>query len=233
MSPDARSTRILVVDDEPDLVALVSYNLTKEGFKVLSAPDAEEALDAIKRGGIDLIILDRMLPGLQGTELCRIIRANPKTAGVPVLMLTARGEVHDKVEGLETGADDYMTKPFSPKELIARVRALLRRSTGKAVHGSTISLGNLVIDKERYAVTKNGIALNLSATEFKLLLYLVERRGRVFSREQLLDAVWRDDTYVEPRTVDVHIRRLRAQIEVDPARPAFVKTRRGVGYYVE
>lgn len=233
MSPTAHTTHILVVDDEPDLVDLVAYNLTREGFKITSSPDAEEALDAIKRGAIDLVILDQMLPGLQGTELCRIIRNNPKTAALPIIMLTARGEVHDKIQGLETGADDYMTKPFSPRELIARVQALLRRSAGKGARPDVIVLGNLRIDKERYIVYKNDVALNLSSTEFKLLLYLVERRGRVFSREQLLDAVWQEDVNVEPRTVDVHVRRLRSQIEDDPAEPGYVKTRRGVGYYVE
>jgi phosphate regulon transcriptional regulator PhoB len=226
-------TRILIVDDEQDLTELVSYNLAKNGFKVTAVPDAEEALDAIKRGNIDLIILDQMLPGLQGTELCRIVRSSPKTASLPIIMLTARGDVQDKVQGLETGADDYMTKPFSPRELIARVQALLRRSSRTHAQERGISLGNLRIDKERYIVYKNDAPLNLSSTEYKLLLYLVERRGRVFSREQLLDAVWQDDTYVEPRTVDVHVRRLRAQIEDDPANPTYVKTRRGIGYYVE
>ncbi len=229
----AHTTRILVVDDEADLVELVTYNLTRNGFKVSAARDAEEALDAIKKGGIDLVILDQMLPGLQGTELCSIVRNNAKTASLPIIMLTAKDEVHDKIQGLETGADDYMTKPFSPRELIARVQALLRRTSAKEVKENVIVLGNLAIDKERYAVSKKNIPLNLSATEFKLLLYLVERRGRVFSRDQLLDAVWKDETYVEPRTVDVHVRRLRAQIEDDPARPTYVKTRRGVGYYVE
>jgi len=229
----AHTTRILVVDDEADLVELVTYNLARSGFKVSAARDAEEALDAIKKGGIDLVILDQMLPGLQGTELCRIVRNNAKTASLPIIMLTAKGEEHDKIQGLETGADDYMTKPFSPRELIARVQALLRRTSAKEVKENVIVLGNLAIDKVRYAVSKKNIPLNLSATEFKLLLYLVERRGRVFSRDQLLDAVWKDETYVEPRTVDVHVRRLRAQIEDDPARPTYVKTRRGVGYYVE
>ncbi|HUI45180.1 MAG TPA: response regulator transcription factor [Nitrospirota bacterium] len=234
MSPaGAQTTRILVVDDEPDLVELVTYNLTREGFKISSAPDAEEALDMIKKGDFGLVILDRMLPGLQGTELCRIIRSNPKTASIPIIMLTAKGEVSDKIQGLETGADDYMAKPFSPKELTARVNAVLRRTSGKATREDVITLGNLRIDRERYVVLKNKVPLNLSSTEFKLLLYLVERRGRVFSRDQLLDAIWQNDTFVEPRTVDVHVRRLRTQIEDDPSNPVYIKTRRGVGYYVE
>jgi len=233
MSPaGAQTIRILVVDDEPDLVELVTYNLTREGYKVSSASDGEEALDKIKKGGIGLIILDRMLPGLQGTEICRIIRNNAKLASIPIIMLTAKGEVADKIEGLETGADDYMTKPFSPKELVARVSAVLRRASGSGAQENVIMLGNLRIDRERYVVIKNDVPLNLSSTEFKLLLYLVERRGRVFSRDQLLDAIWEDDTFVEPRTVDVHVRRLRTQIEDDPSNPVYIRTRRGVGYYV-
>jgi phosphate regulon transcriptional regulator PhoB len=234
MNPTGSQTiRILVVDDERDLVELVSYNLTKEGFKVSSASNGEEALDKIKKTGFDLIILDLMLPDIQGTELCRIIRSNPKTQTIPIIMLTAMSDVTDKIRGLETGADDYMTKPFSPKELIARVNAVLRRGDGKASRDKVISVGKLRIDKEQYTVSKGNTPLNLSATEFKLLLYLVERKGRVFSRDQLLDAVWDDDNFVEPRTVDVHIRRLRTQIEDDPSHPEYIKTRRGVGYCVD
>ena len=228
----AHTIRILLVDDEPDLVELVSYNLTRAGYKVASVPDGEEALDAIKRSAFDLIVLDLMLPGIQGTELCRIMRNNPKTASLPIIMLTAKGEVSDKIHGLETGADDYMTKPFSPQELIARVKAVLRRTGDKAVLAKIINIGDLKIDKERYTVSKGDAQIHLSATEFKLLLYLVERRGRVFSRDQLLDAVWEDDRFVEERTVDVHVRRLRTQIEDDPSEPVYIKTRRGVGYYV-
>lgn len=224
---------ILVVDDEPDIVELVSYNLKKAGFGVSSAADGEEALTVIRANRFDLIVLDLMLPGIHGMELCRILRNNPKTAHIPIIMLTARGEEIDKIHGLETGADDYMTKPFSPKELIARVKAVLRRSGERAAAEKTIRLGELTINRETFSVTRRGVPLNLSATEFKLLLYLVERRGRVFSRDQLLDAVWKDETFVEPRTVDVHIRRLRTQIEDDPSNPVYVKTRRGIGYFVE
>ena len=229
----AQTTRILVVDDETDLVELVTYNFSREGYKVSSAADGQEALDALKSGDFGLIILDLMLPGLQGNELCRIIRNNPKTAHIPIIMLTAKNEVADRVQGLETGADDYLTKPFSPRELIARANAVLRRTSGKAAPERIIELGSLRIDRERYSVSKGDAVLSLSATEFSILLYLVERRGRVFSREQLLDAVWRDDAFVEPRTVDVHIRRLRMHIEDDPSRPLLVKTRRGIGYYVD
>jgi phosphate regulon transcriptional regulator PhoB len=224
--------KILIVDDEPDLVELASYNLKKEGFSVSSAEDGEEALQMIRGKHFDLIILDLMLPGIQGIELCRILKNNPKTVNIPIIMLTARGEVSEKIHGLESGADDYITKPFSPKELIARVKAVLRRS-GERTPDKTIHIGDLVINTETFMVTKRGRALNLSATEFKLLLYLAQRRGRVFSRDQLLEAVWKEETFVEPRTVDVHVSRLRTQIEDDAAHPTYIRTRRGIGYYVE
>lgn len=232
-----KGKRILVVDDEPDIVELCSYNLSKEGYDVASAPDGEEALGRIRKEKFDLVILDLMLPGLQGMELCRIIRNDPMTASLPIIMLTAKTEELDKVLGLEMGADDYVTKPFGPRELLARVRAVMRRSgarTEKAPRGekeAVIKLGDLVIDLSAYTVTKGGTFLNLSSTEFRLLSHLVENRGKVFNRDQLLNAVWKDGGYVEPRTVDVHIRRLRTQIEDDPANPVYIKTRRGIGYY--
>ncbi len=225
--------KILVVDDEPDLVELVSYNLKKEGFAVTPSNSGEDALEKVRKGEYDLIILDLMLPGVQGVEFCRMIRSDPKTETIPIIMLTARGELADKIRGLEIGADDYMTKPFSPRELVARVNTVLRRAGVLAAKEKVIRIGELRIDRETYTVTKRDVPLNLSATEFKLLLYLAERKGRVFSRDQLLDAVWKDESFVEPRTVDVHIRRLRTQIEDDPSDPVHIKTRRGVGYYVE
>jgi phosphate regulon transcriptional regulator PhoB len=225
--------KILVVDDEPDLVALVSYNLKKEGFKVSSASNGEDALEKVRKGGYNLIILDLMLPGIQGAELCRMLRNNPKTEMIPIIMLTAKGELADKIRGLETGADDYMTKPFSPRELVARVNTVLRRTGVPGAKEKVIRIGDLSIDRETYTATRRDTPLRLSATEFKLLLYLAERKGKVFSREQLLDAVWKDESFVEPRTVDVHISRLRTQIEDDPSAPVHIKTRRGVGYYVE
>ncbi len=222
---------ILVVDDEADIVELVSYNLKKEGFLVDSASDGETALAKIRKGRYDLLILDLMLPGIQGVELCRILRNDPKTAGLPVIMLTAKGEEVDKILGLEMGADDYMTKPFSPRELIARVRAVLRRSREKTVPEKMLKIGGLEIDRERYTVSIGGKPVKLSATEFKLLLFLAERKGKVFSRDQLLDAIWRDEGFVEPRTVDVHIRRLRSHIEKDAANPRYIRTLRGIGYF--
>lgn len=224
---------ILIVDDEPDIVALVSYSLKKEGFAVIAASEGGEALASLKKNSFDLIILDLMLPDIHGMEICRILRAAPKTKNIPVIMLTAQGDEHDRIQGLNLGADDYITKPFSPKELIARVKAVLRRTGERLLSGQVVSIGDLTINKETYTVTKKNKPLDLSATEFRLLLYLVERRGRVFSRNQLLEAVWKEETFVEPRTVDVHIRRLRTQIEDDPSDPVYVKTRRGVGYYAD
>lgn len=224
---------ILVVDDEVDLIELVSYNLKKEGFIVDSSTDGEGALKKIRKNKYDLIILDLMLPGIQGIELCRILRNDPKLANLPIIMLTAKGEEADRVIGLELGADDYITKPFSPRELIARVKAVLRRFLEKSVTQKVLTIGDLEIDTERYTVSIKGNPVKLSATEFKLLLFLAERKGKVFNRDQLLDAVWRDEAFVEPRTVDVHIRRLRAHIEDDPANPKYIKTMRGIGYFFD
>ena len=225
--------KILIVDDEPDIVDLVSYNLKKDGFRVTTATDGEAALQKIRKDRFDLVVLDLMLPGIQGVELCRMIRNDPKTADTPIIMLTAKGEEVDRVIGLESGADDYMTKPFSSRELIARIKAVLRRTGEKATTERSVCVGDLFINLETHGVTKGKTPLELSATEFKLLLYLVERKGTVFSREQLVDAVWKGEAFIEPRTVDVHIRRLRTQIEDDPSEPTCIRTRRGVGYYVD
>ncbi len=224
---------ILVVDDEPDLLDLVLYNLKKEGFQVDSATDGEKALGAIRKGNYDLLILDLMLPGIQGMELCRILRNDPQTSALPIIMLTAKGEEVDRILGLEMGADDYMAKPFSPRELVARVKAVLRRSREKPSGQMILKIGPIEIDRERYLVSVKSKPIKLSATEFKLLLFLAERRGKVFSRDQLLDAIWRDEAFVEPRTVDVHIRRLRSSIEEDPAQPRYIKTMRGIGYFFD
>jgi len=225
--------RILLVDDEPDIVSLVSYNLKKEGFVVTAVDEGGEALDLAKKEKFDLILLDLMLPGIHGMEVCRILRARPKTKHIPIIMLTAKGDEVDRVRGLETGADDYMTKPFSPRELIARVKAVLRRSGDSRMQEEVLSVGSLVINKNTFSVSKKSKAIDLSATEFRLLLYLAERKGRIFSREQLLGSVWKDESFVEPRTVDVHIRRLRSQIEDNPSEPNIIKTKRGIGYYCE
>ena len=231
---------ILVIDDEADIVELVAYNLKKEGFNVDTAHDGEQGLKNIGSKRYDLIFLDLMLPGIQGIELCKMVRNNPDTSRIPIVMLTAKGEEIDKILGLEVGADDYITKPFSPRELVARAKAILRRAeqTVETVHEpvedeSILRIKDMTIDKERFIVTVGDRQIKLSATEFKLLLFLAERPKKIFNREQLLDMVWGSDVYVEPRTVDVHIRRLRAKIEHDPNNPAYIKTMRGVGYYVE
>lgn len=231
--------RILVIDDEPDIVELVSYNLKKEGFQVDTCLDGESAMVKIRDSRYDLIILDLMLPGMQGLDICRIIRKEPSTTDIPVIMLTAKSEEVDKVLGLEMGADDYITKPFSPRELVARAKAVLRRAetkkttTSEAISQGTIKIKDMLIDKEKYTVTVGDRSIKLSATEFKLLTYLAERPNKIYGRDHLLDAVWGNDVYVEPRTVDVHIRRLRTKIEADPNNPIYIKTMRGIGYYVE
>lgn len=227
------NTKILIVEDEKDISGLISYNLGKEGFEVSVFSDGEDALRIIRKEKFSLIILDLMLPGIQGMELCKILKSSEETSFIPIIMLTAKSDELDKVLGLEMGADDYITKPFSPRELIARVRAVLRRAQEKPAAEKVLKIGDLEINTDTYQVSKRGALIKLSATEFKLLLYLVRKRGRVFDRDMLLNAVWKNEAYVEPRTVDVHIRRLREQIEDDPSHPLYIKTRRGIGYYID
>jgi two-component system alkaline phosphatase synthesis response regulator PhoP len=223
--------KILVVDDEKDIVDLVSYNLEKEGFKVLKAYDGESALRMVQTKSPDLVILDLMLPGVQGLEVCRKIRENPRSASLPIIMLTAKGEEVDRVVGLEMGADDYVAKPFSVRELSARVRAILRRmESRKAPEKETFSFGNLHIDYGSYEISIDGKKVDLSPTELKLLFFFSQHPGRVYTRDQILDHVWGDTAFVTPRTVDVHVRRLRAQIEKNLENPRYILTVRGVGY---
>ncbi len=226
------SKTILVVDDEKDIVDLVAYNLEKEGFTVTRAYDGEKALEIVKQKKPHLVLLDLMLPGINGLDVCRIIRSNPEIAAMPIIMLTAKGEDMDKVVGLEMGADDYITKPFSVRELIARVRTVLRRSEvrDEGVKRKTFTSRDLHIDYESYEVTVRGNKADLGPTELKLLMFLAQRPGRAYSRDQLLDQVWGDEAFVEPRTVDVHISRLRAAIEKDTENPEYVLTVRGIGY---
>lgn len=232
---------ILVIDDEVDIVELVSYNLKKEGFVVNSAYDGETALKKIRSNKYDLIVLDLMLPGLSGLEICKIIRKDPVHSSLAIIMLTAKGEEVDKIVGLEMGADDYIAKPFSPRELVARARAIFRRTEQQAaalskaepVEKNILKIKDFIVDKEKYTITINDRQIKLSATEFKLFLYLAERLNKIYSRDHLLNVVWGDDVYVEPRTVDVHIRRLRTKIEKDPNNPVYIKTMRGVGYSIE
>ncbi len=226
------AAKILIVDDEKDIVDLVAYNLEKEGHAVLKAYDGETAMQIARTRMPQLVILDLMLPGIQGLEVCKRLRRDPSTAAIPIIMLTARGEEIDRILGLEVGADDYVTKPFSVKELTARVKAVLRRTEMRkeAEQAEVIVREGLHIDLKSYAVTVNGKRLELSPTEFRLLTFLARNPGRVFSRDQILNRVWGDESYVEPRTVDVHIRRLRAQIEQGEGGPDYIVTVRGAGY---
>lgn len=222
---------VLVVEDEHALVTLLRYNFEAAGYEVATALDGEEALLAISERRPDLIVLDWMLPSISGLEVCRQIRRKPETRDVPVIMLTARGEEGDRVRGLDSGADDYVTKPFSPNELVARVRAVLRRSRPSTAE-EVLSYAGLAMDLAAHRVTRNGRAIHLGPTEFRLLRHFMEHPGRVFAREQLLDAVWGHDVYVEPRTVDVHIRRLRKAINGD-GEPDVIRTVRSAGYALD
>ena len=228
----AAAAKILVVEDEPDIRKLVQYNLVQDHFKVLEAEDGEQALKILKREKPNLVILDLMLPGLSGLEICRALRAHPETARLPILMLTAKAGEADKIIGLEMGADDYLAKPFSPREMVARVRALLRRADSAAPPDATngYQRGPLKIDFATYEVFIRGRAVKLTLKEFELLRFLVQNPNRVLSRDQLLDRVWGGDTFVTPRTIDVHVRRLRKTIEHDDRSPKWILTLRGVGY---
>ncbi|HEX4572417.1 MAG TPA: phosphate regulon transcriptional regulator PhoB [Dongiaceae bacterium] len=222
---------VLVVEDEAALVTLLRYNLEREGFRVAEARDGEEAMLQIAEQMPDLVVLDWMLPLMSGIEVCRQLRRLPETRRLPIVMLTARGEEGDKLRGLDAGADDYVTKPFSPSELIARLRAVLRRSRPER-DGETLQYQDLVMDLASHRVRRNGREVHLGPTEFRLLRHLLENQGRVFSREQLLDMVWGRDVYVEPRTVDVHIRRLRKAINADEETD-LIRTVRAAGYALD
>jgi two-component system OmpR family response regulator len=226
--------KILVVEDDANLRETLKYNLRKDGYATVTASDGEQALEAARREKPQLIILDIMLPGLNGFEVCRIMR---KEMTAPILMLTAKADETDKIVGLEIGADDYVTKPFSMRELLARVRAMLRRAKMAAAPpaGESVSLkiGSLEVDTARHRAWLEGSALELSPKEFDLLVFLAKNRGLVFSREQLLEKVWGYDFAGDTRTVDVHIRWLRQKIEADPAHPEHLVTVRGTGYKLE
>jgi phosphate regulon transcriptional regulator PhoB len=225
-------SKILIVDDEKDIVDLIAYNLEKEGFPAVKAYDGESALHSVKKQNPDLIILDLMLPKMNGLDVCKSLRRNPETAGIPIIMLTAKGEEIDKIIGLEVGADDYVTKPFSVKELIARVRSILRRlKEGAQYTGKEeFSHKGLKINYGSCLVSLNGREVTLSPTELKLLFFLSRHPGRVYSRNQIIDHVWGDETFITDRAVDVHIRRLRSQIEKDMENPYYIQTVRGFGY---
>lgn len=219
---------ILIVEDEADLTELMRYNLEAGGFRVVTAESGDKAVERIRDGVPDLILLDWMLPGLSGIELCRRWRSRDETARTPIIMITARGEEEERVRGLATGADDYVVKPFSMPELVARIQALLRRSSPQLIT-NTLKAGDLELDRQSHRVRRAGRDLHLGPTEYRLLEYLMRHPGRVYSREQLLDGVWGNDVYVDERTVDVHVGRLRKAInrgrEADP-----IRTVRGAGY---
>ena len=223
--------KVLVVDDEASIVNIISYNLKKEGYEVITAEDGEAGLELAMNENPDLILLDIMMPKMDGYEVCRKIR---EKSNVPIIMLTARADEVDKVIGLEMGADDYVTKPFGNRELIARVKAHLRRSTSKespTEKGNVQTFGDLTIDFDRYEVTKRGEVINLTMREFELLTFLATQKSQIFNRETLLEKVWGYEYFGDVRAVDVTIRRLREKIEDDPGKPRYVITKRGIGYY--
>jgi two-component system phosphate regulon response regulator PhoB len=222
---------LLLVEDDPALAELLEFRFRNEGYRVTVTPDGDEALLLAKEEAPDLVVLDWMIEGTSGIEVCRRLRKDKATAHVPILMLTARGAEDDKVRGLDTGADDYLTKPFSPRELLSRVNAILRRIR-PALAGEVLTVGDLSLDAVAHKVTRQGKVMALGPTEFRLLKHFMEHPGRVFSRGQLLDAVWGNDSEIELRTVDVHIRRLRKGIEIDGAADP-VRTVRSAGYALE
>ena len=222
---------MLLVEDDAALAELLVWHFEREGFRVAHTADGEEALLLARERAPDIVLLDWMVEGLSGLEVCRRLRRLPATANVPIIMLTARGEEEDRVRGLETGADDYVTKPFSPRELVARVNAVLRR-VRPALAGEELAFADIAMDTVRHRVVRGGQPVALGPTEFRLLKHFLEHPGRVFSREQLLDAVWTHDSDIESRTVDVHIRRLRKAINGE-GMPDLVRTVRSAGYALD
>jgi two-component system response regulator RegX3 len=224
--------RILVVEDEETLSEAIAFLLSKEGFEVNVAATGPDAIEQFEKSGADLILLDLMLPGLSGTEVCRQIRAK---SAVPIIMLTAKDSEIDKVVGLEIGADDYVTKPYSSRELIARIRAVLRRGelSDSADDGAVIEVGPVRMDTDRHVISVNGEQVSIPLKEFELLEFLMRNAGRVLTRIQLIDRVWGSDYVGDTKTLDVHVKRLRAKIEKDPANPEFIQTVRGMGYKME
>ncbi|MAZ02465.1 MAG: phosphate regulon transcriptional regulatory protein PhoB [Sneathiella sp.] len=223
--------KILVVEDEPAMVELLRYNLESEGFDVATAHDGDEAMLALEEEQPDMLLLDWMLPKVSGIEICRRLRRDQRHGNMPVIMITARGEEADRIRGLDVGADDYVAKPFSPAELLARIRAVLRRRNPDA-GSEKLSVADVVVDLVAYKVRRGSRELRLGPTEFKLLRYFMERAGRVLTREQLLDGVWGQNVYVEDRTVDVHIRRLRKALN-EKGETDLIRTVRAVGYCFE
>lgn len=219
---------ILLVDDDEDILEFVSYNLKKEGFQVQTAANGNEAVKLAKKGQFDLIILDVMMPEMDGMETCTVMRSMPETKSTLITFLTARGEDYSQIAGFDAGADDYISKPIKPRLLVKRVEALLRRSAGVEEENKQIALGDLVIDKDQYLVSKNGEPLTLPRKEFELLCLLAEKPGRVFGRDEIMDRVWGNEVVVGGRTIDVHIRKLREKLGDE-----YIATVKGVGYKIE
>lgn len=228
---NASQPLILIAEDEPPLSEMIAYNLEKSGFRTLAAFSGDQALTMISNEPVDAVVLDWMMPGASGIDVCKAVRGNPDRVTTPILMLTARGDESDRIHGLEAGADDYMVKPFSPRELVARLRALLRRSNGTG-SGADLVFGPISIDVLQHRVRVDGKSVKLGPTEYRLLKFLMESPGRVFSRQILLDRVWSNGVHVESRTVDVHVRRLRKALQdasgIDP-----IRTVRGAGYSMD
>lgn len=222
---------VLIIEDDENISELMRYNIEKAGFDTSTVTDGEEALMTATDMNPDVILLDWMLPNLSGIEICRRLRRQPETANVPIIMITARAEESDRIRGLETGADDYLTKPFSPRELIARVHAVLRR-VRPALSADILTFKDITMDNTSHRVTRNGDLVHLGPTEYRLLRHLLENPKRVFSRDQLLDSVWGHDVYVEERTVDVHIRRLRKALNINKL-PDYIRTVRAAGYALD
>ena len=222
--------KILIVEDEANIRQLVRYNLEKEGFQVMEAADGMQGLRTAQKEKPDLVLLDLMLPGMDGLEVCRTLKGAPATAALPIIMLTAKAEEVDKIIGLELGADDYMTKPFSPRELTARIKAVLRRSQKETALPGELQVGRLRFNFSRYEVSMGGVKLELTPKEYELIKMLATNLGKVFTREQLLEKVWGYEYFGDTRTVDVHVRHLRAKMAADPATADMLETVRGFGY---
>jgi two-component system phosphate regulon response regulator PhoB len=229
MSNKAANKRILVADDEPDVLQLLSSNLKNAGYNVLKAEDGLSALNQARETLPSLIVLDLMMPEMSGLEVCKVLKKEPGTSMIPIIMLTAKAEEVDRIVGLELGADDYMTKPFSPRELVLRVKSVLRRTGAAAEISDQLSLGDIQINRTRYEITVGGEMIDFTATEFKLLALLIERRGRVQSRDTLLNDVWGYESVIDTRTVDTHIRRLREKLGESAD---CIETIRGFGYRI-
>ena len=225
--------KILLIEDECDIQELLQYNLEREGFQLASCLEGGAGLDMARKLRPDLILLDVMIPGMGGKEVCKRLKADPFTEPIPVIFLTARSEEIDKMIGFELGADDYVTKPFSPRELIARIRAVLKRAQSEPSKEKVLTFGDLQIDFPKRQVSYTGVSIFFSAREFDIFYLLVSNSERVFTREELLARIWKDESFVTPRTVDVHIRRLRAKYEVISGFPPCIKTFRGIGYKFE